>query len=118
MAVRRSGTRCQCGFIWPHAVGARSRRIEAAGQVPARTGTARHGQPVAAVACRSARWIGVRNARSEEPTSELQSLMRISYAVFCLKKKKARNEQTTIHNLTETHNNTAVLAHHTTRLIT
>src|SRR3546814_10265957 len=28
-------------------------------------------------------------ARSEEHTSELQSLMRISYAVFCLKKKKA-----------------------------
>src|SRR3546814_4457985 len=27
------------------------------------------------------------NARSEEHTSELQSLMRISYAVFCLKKK-------------------------------
>src|SRR3546814_8813304 len=30
--------------------------------------------------------------RSEEHTSELQSLMRISYAVFCLKKKKATNE--------------------------
>src|SRR3546814_7898201 len=30
--------------------------------------------------------------RSEEHTSELQSLMRISYAVFCLKKKK-KNEQ-------------------------
>src|SRR3546814_3918405 len=29
-----------------------------------------------------------RNRRSEEHTSELQSLMRISYAVFCLKKKK------------------------------
>src|SRR3546814_3728108 len=29
-------------------------------------------------------------ARSEEHTSELQSLMRISYAVFCLKKKKIR----------------------------
>src|SRR3546814_7334113 len=29
-----------------------------------------------------------RLARSEEHTSELQSLMRISYAVFCLKKKK------------------------------
>src|SRR3546814_5489178 len=28
--------------------------------------------------------------RSEEHTSELQSLMRISYAVFCLKKKKTR----------------------------
>src|SRR3546814_8229319 len=31
---------------------------------------------------------GVAVARSEEHTSELQSLMRISYAVFCLKKKK------------------------------
>src|SRR3546814_3323789 len=29
--------------------------------------------------------------RSEEHTSELQSLMRISYAVFCLKKKNTRN---------------------------
>src|SRR3546814_5203559 len=29
-----------------------------------------------------------KRARSEEHTSELQSLMRISYAVFCLKKKK------------------------------
>src|SRR3546814_5031038 len=29
-------------------------------------------------------------ARSEEHTSELQSLMRISYAVFCLKKKKQK----------------------------
>src|SRR3546814_9026630 len=31
---------------------------------------------------------GLEPARSEEHTSELQSLMRISYAVFCLKKKK------------------------------
>src|SRR3546814_2384046 len=31
------------------------------------------------------------NGRSEEHTSELQSLMRISYAVFCLKKKKKKN---------------------------
>src|SRR3546814_8766388 len=30
--------------------------------------------------------------RSEEHTSELQSLMRISYAVFCLKKKKNKNK--------------------------
>src|SRR3546814_2175842 len=36
-----------------------------------------------------------RGYRSEEHTSELQSLMRISYAVFCLKKKK--NQQTHIH---------------------
>src|SRR3546814_6871097 len=32
-------------------------------------------------------------ARSEEHTSELQSLMRISYAVFCLKKKTHKNNQ-------------------------
>src|SRR3546814_9006111 len=31
--------------------------------------------------------------RSEEHTSELQSLMRISYAVFCLKKKKQKNNK-------------------------
>src|SRR3546814_1852466 len=34
--------------------------------------------------------------RSEEHTSELQSLMRISYAVFCLKKKKSDITETTI----------------------
>src|SRR3546814_3428530 len=34
-----------------------------------------------------ARWLDAPGARSEEHTSELQSLMRISYAVFCLKKK-------------------------------
>src|SRR3546814_3080717 len=34
-----------------------------------------------------------RNCRSEEHTSELQSLMRISYAVFCLKKKKQKNNK-------------------------
>src|SRR3546814_4226916 len=33
--------------------------------------------------------------RSEEHTSELQSLMRISYAVFCLKKKKTTNQNKT-----------------------
>src|SRR3546814_7336257 len=41
--------------------------------------------------CRKAREQGVERVlvgRSEEHTSELQSLMRISYAVFCLKKKK------------------------------
>src|SRR3546814_7950486 len=36
----------------------------------------------------------LRESRSEEHTSELQSLMRISYAVFCLKKKKKQNQQT------------------------
>src|SRR3546814_4727156 len=36
--------------------------------------------------------------RSEEHTSELQSLMRISYAVFCLKKTKKTHDDTQIHN--------------------
>src|SRR3546814_3930300 len=39
--------------------------------------------------------------RSEEHTSELQSLMRISYAVFCLKKKKKKKKNT--HNKSETY---------------
>src|SRR3546814_1640358 len=39
--------------------------------------------------------IEARLARSEEHTSELQSLMRISYAVFCLKKKNNKKQTTT-----------------------
>src|SRR3546814_1745324 len=40
-----------------------------------------------------------RSVRSEEHTSELQSLMRISYAVFCLKKKTIRSNISTVpHN--------------------
>src|SRR3546814_6832121 len=39
-----------------------------------------------------------RPVRSEEHTSELQSLMRISYAVFCLKKKKTTKKYTHNHN--------------------
>src|SRR3546814_3068237 len=46
--------------------------------------------------------VGVR--RSEEHTSELQSLMRTSYAVFCLKKKKRTTPLTTYK---EHHNNTS-----------
>src|SRR3546814_5142813 len=41
---------------------------------------------------------GLADRRSEEHTSELQSLMRISYAVFCLKKKK--NNMTTTNTIT------------------
>src|SRR3546814_4757423 len=37
--------------------------------------------------------------RSEEHTSELQSLMRISYAVFCLKKKIVQTQTTTYENM-------------------
>src|SRR3546814_4918124 len=60
--------------------------------------------------------------RSEEHTSELQSLMRISYAVFCLKKKKPEKIKThnTDNNLTiikqrsnNTHTNHIIMKHET-----
>src|SRR3546814_5959226 len=38
-------------------------------------------------------------SRSEEHTSELQSLMRISYAVFCLKKKKITPQKITLQSI-------------------
>src|SRR3546814_6904718 len=41
--------------------------------------------------CSVVTWRPMCGLRSEEHTSELQSLMRISYAVFCLKKKKKHN---------------------------
>src|SRR3546814_7948848 len=46
--------------------------------------------------------------RSEEHTSELQSLMRISYAVFCLKKKNHNNNKNNYHVHSE---NTIILIH-------
>src|SRR3546814_1549409 len=45
------------------------------------------------VAWTDSAWPDLAVARSEEHTSELQSLMRISYAVFCLKKKKTKQEE-------------------------
>src|SRR3546814_6002225 len=42
--------------------------------------------------------------RSEEHTSELQSLMRISYAVFCLKKKKKTKNNSTSNTSRHAHN--------------
>src|SRR3546814_7862833 len=44
------------------------------------------------------RILGVLPFRSEEHTSELQSLMRISYAVFCLKKKNIKKKTQGNHN--------------------
>src|SRR3546814_1882543 len=49
--------------------------------------------------------------RSEEHTSELQSLMRISYAVFCLKKKTKHNHNQTVYTIeriSELHNKSLI----------
>src|SRR3546814_2024738 len=67
-AVRRFAGHAQAGRLPP---GPEARAAQAAGGVPPTDPRGR--KPL---------------ARSEEHTSELQSLMRISYAVFCLKKKK------------------------------
>src|SRR3546814_5999404 len=58
-------------------------------------------------------------ARSEEHTSELQSLMRISYAVFCLKKKKQfiqteENDESNTNSIT-TNTNTYSQTHNSVR---
>src|SRR3546814_7471191 len=69
----------------PHGRRARPRR-------PLRRRAGRQGRPLPRPPPRRASG----EARSEEHTSELQSLMRISYAVFCLKKKKTHNTTTII----------------------
>src|SRR3546814_5680610 len=49
--------------------------------------------------------VGHRERRSREHTSELQSLMRISYAVFCLKKKTQTRLYYTGYTITHKHHN-------------
>src|SRR3546814_4722145 len=48
-------------------------------------------------------------SRSEEHTSELQSLMRISYAVFCLKKKRKSTQQHSRPTMTTQHNKQQII---------
>src|SRR3546814_2669150 len=55
--------------------------------------------------------------RSEEHTSELQSLMRISYAVFCLKKKTIENKRTSQTNVKKNTQNNKYQKHQQHRII-
>src|SRR3546814_981189 len=71
------------------AVGRRRRHGEAKARRPLRHDGSR---PRHAEAWRGFFVMALKWARSEEHTSELQSLMRISYAVFCLTKKKNTNK--------------------------
>src|SRR3546814_10734597 len=69
-------------------------------RAPARRADRRNCRPAASPTRRpSRRPAPNRQSRSEEHTSELQSLMRISYAVFCLKKKKKKRTQNTPPNI-------------------
>src|SRR3546814_1290886 len=92
--VNAPSMRAQASGIWrsvwttPLACGV------AAGRVISGTGSAaKAGSAASSRSGRIGRMGASTGDRSEEHTSELQSLMRISYAVFCLKKKK----KTTIH---------------------
>src|SRR3546814_1122679 len=84
------------GVAWPTALGAPSALILGAGEVEAPAPVVGTAQLVIDEAIDglvaddpAAFFLGqTPRHRSEEHTSELQSLMRISYAVFCLKKKK------------------------------
>src|SRR3546814_6006629 len=69
--------------------------VPAGGDIPDRTLNPKFGQKLDFVE-RMTRWS--ETLRSEEHTSELQSLMRISYAVFCLLKKKEKRDRSTRFN--------------------
>src|SRR3546814_10259481 len=110
--IRRPPRSTRTDTLFPYTTLFRSvldvRRVQAAGGVVAALGRvflrrcvrralARRRLPAAAVGRRAGfgrRFLRPAGAaRSEEHTSELQSLMRISYAVFCLKKKKYTSHQ-------------------------
>src|SRR3546814_1039756 len=82
LMIRRPPRSTRTDTLFPYTTLFRSRRDPAS--APARRRRSRR-SAAPSRACRT---------RSEEHTSELQSLMRISYAVFCLKKKKKKINKT------------------------
>src|SRR3546814_7812182 len=92
----QAGRRADRAFKESTAIARNASGLGNAGDLPARSQAARlHylvGEDVHRSAAREPHRILKR--RSEEHTSELQSLMRISYAVFCLKKKKQNRQET------------------------
>src|SRR3546814_4275767 len=116
--IRRPPRSTRTDTLFPYTTLFRSRPVPGAATAPPcrgggacrRRGGVRRG-PARRLRPRRRRGAGARRGRrrmrSEEHTSELQSLMSISYAVFCLKKKikqttrKTRDE----HNHTHRHNN-------------
>src|SRR3546814_4082338 len=67
--------------------------------------TVKDGRCTAGLDVPKSNWANVLDTRSEEHTSELQSLMRIAYAVFCLKKKKQKPSQIQQHQVKHTKRN-------------
>src|SRR3546814_8891145 len=86
--ARRLAARLSCVLV-PHGRHRTALRARRQGQWNPDAGRKRAVGRARRLSCFIARLIsGAEVLRSEEHTSELQSLMRISYAVFCLKKKK------------------------------
>src|SRR3546814_4826101 len=91
-AMKEAGFSAAAGSPQPSAVSPpdpwRVSRAASANSTPARHDPGAEDLPEGAVAMSLEALTEQLKTRSEEHTSELQSLMRISYAVFCLKKKK------------------------------
>src|SRR3546814_7548191 len=80
--IRRPPRSTRTDTLFPYTTLFRSHRVDAGDAGACLAGLCRAGE--------HAEFDDVGLGRSEEHTSELQSLMRISYAVFCLKKKKKK----------------------------
>src|SRR3546814_11811987 len=84
LMIRRPPRSTRTDTLFPYTTLFRSHQVTPDADVELIVTDRRHADPDAQ---------GRRAGRSEEHTSELQSLMRISYAVFCLKKKKYHTER-------------------------
>src|SRR3546814_2147092 len=101
LMIRRPPRSTRTDTLFPYTTLFRSRRQHARGRTAGRAAAARCGRAArrhrTGAPARSARRAVRRDRapapRSEEHTSELQSLMRISYAVFCLKQKKENKQK-------------------------
>src|SRR3546814_3392324 len=90
LMIRRPPRSTRTDTLFPYTTLFRSDREHRGKRLPG-AGESREDEPHDRDRHGGAERIGDR--RSEEHTSELQSLMRISYAVFCLKKKNNNNRQ-------------------------
>src|SRR3546814_10768885 len=88
LMIRRPPRSTRTDTLFPYTTLVRSRRLGATIPFPTICGRSARGDRSRNASLRIPKFS--RFMRSEEHTSELQSLMRISYAVFCLKKKKIK----------------------------
>src|SRR3546814_9128609 len=114
LMIRRPPRSTRTDTLFPYTTLFRSRNLQQSRSLPACS-------PSRRAATRHLRRL-LRLIRSEEHTSELQSLMRISYAVFCLKKKKtrkkkAKNKQVTQITEHKSKTNTEQIIHDSTQQI-